>query len=94
MENLPLIDLVATDIDNPKNVLRLHSDIEHKFDRFLLTFVPSGDALFFSLDPSIKNSQRYQCHFENIDGRPLYFRAVIVMASHPRHSLNFGASQS
>lgn len=37
--NLLLVDLEKTDIDNPKNVLRLHSDIEHKLDRFQLTFV-------------------------------------------------------
>jgi hypothetical protein len=55
-ENLPLIDLDATDIDNPKNVLRLHSDIEHKFDRFLLTFVPSGsDFVLQVLDPLIED---------------------------------------
>jgi hypothetical protein len=39
--------------------------IEHKFDRFLLTFVPSGDGFVLEvLDPSIKvYPQRYQCHF-------------------------------
>jgi hypothetical protein len=76
MENLPLIDLVATDIDDPKNVLRLHSDIEHKFDRFLLTFVPSGDGFVLEvLDPSIKSItlKDTTVTFENIDGHPLLF---------------------
>ena len=76
MENLPLIDLVATDIDNPKNVLRLHSDIEHKFDRFLLTFVPSGnDFVLEVLDPSIRNItlKDTTVTFENINGRLLLF---------------------
>lgn len=76
MENLPLIDLVAADIDDPKNVIRLHSDIEHNFDRFLLTFVPSGDGFVLEvLDPSIKNITLKDTTFtfEEIDGRPLLF---------------------
>jgi hypothetical protein len=81
MENLPLIDLVATDIDNPKNVLRLHSDIEHKFDKFLLTFVPSGDGFVLEvLDPSIKSITLKDTTVilkTSTDVRS-YFQAVIV----------------
>jgi hypothetical protein len=76
MENLPLVDLVATDIDNPKNVLRLHSDIENKFDRFSLTFVPSGNDFFLKvLDPSINNFilRDTTVTFEDLDGKPLLF---------------------
>jgi hypothetical protein len=76
MANLSLIDLDATDIDNPKNVLRLHSDIEHNFDRLLLTFVPSGDDFVLEvLDPSIKNItlKDTTVTFEGINGRPLLF---------------------
>jgi hypothetical protein len=75
-DNLPLIDLVATDIDNPKNVLRLHSDIEHKFDRFLLTFVPFGDDFVLHvLDPSINGItlKDTDVTFEQINGCPLLF---------------------
>lgn len=57
MRNLPLVDLEATDIDNAKNVLRLHDDIENKFDRFHLTFVQSGaDFVLELLDPNIKDT--------------------------------------
>jgi hypothetical protein len=51
--------------------------IEHKFDRFLLTFVPSGDGFVLEvLDPSIKSITLKDTNvtFENIDGRPLLFQ--------------------
>ena len=56
-ENLVLCDLYETDIDNPKNVLRLHQDIEYHFDRMHLTFVPDGDGFTLKiLDPAVRAS--------------------------------------
>ncbi|CAB9497290.1 expressed unknown protein [Seminavis robusta] len=56
-ENLVLCDLNETDIDNPRNVLRLHKDIEHHFDRMHLTLVPDGDGFTLKiLDPTVKSS--------------------------------------
>ncbi|CAB9514255.1 expressed unknown protein [Seminavis robusta] len=53
--NLTLVDLQETDIDDPRNLLRLHGDIENNFDRFFLTFVPSGnDFILKVLDPTIR----------------------------------------
>ena len=77
-ENLPLVDLKETDIDNPKNILRLHGDIEYNFDRFFLTFVPSGnDFILKVLDPTIHTLQIRDVTppitFQEIDGRPLFF---------------------
>jgi len=75
--NLPLVDLQETDINNPRNVLRLHEDIEWHFDRFYLTFVPSGINAYILkvLDPSILPStisDTTPCRtFTDIDGRQL-----------------------
>ena len=77
-ENLPLVDLQETDIDDPRNILRLHGDIEYNFDRFFLTFVPSGnDFILKVLDPTIYTQQIRDVTppitFQDIDGRPLFF---------------------
>lgn len=59
-ENLKLVDLEPTDIDNPKNVLRLHTEIEHKFDRFAVTFVLSGGEFILKvLDPSLRATTEF-----------------------------------
>lgn len=42
MENLDLVGLTTEDIDQPKNILRLHKDIEKNFDLMNLTFLFSG----------------------------------------------------
>jgi hypothetical protein len=73
-EHLPLIDLDVADIDNPKNILRLHSDIEHSLDRFSVTFVPSGsDFVVKILDPVIKDITLAETTitFADIDGLKL-----------------------
>lgn len=73
-EGLVLVDLQPSDIDDPKNVLRLHDDIEHYFDRFHLTFVLSGeDFVLKVLDPGILNEtlkDRSET-FRDINGRKL-----------------------
>jgi len=77
-ENLVLVSLEAKDIDNPKNVLRLHSDIEWHFDRFFLTFVHlGGDFILHIMDPSIRTFHLKDTNppltFGDIDGRKLLF---------------------
>jgi len=37
-----LVELKPSDIDDPRNILRLHDDIEYYLDRFHLTLVSSG----------------------------------------------------
>jgi len=74
--NLKLADLEETDIDDPRNVLRLHTEIEHKFDRFAITFVQSGGEFTLKvLDPSLKTSTTYlqgtRSSFQSIDGKKL-----------------------
>lgn len=76
--SLMLVDLEESDIDNPRNVLRLHTDIEHKFDRFAITFVQSGgDFILKVLDPALKAStkplQGTHASFQSIDGMKLLF---------------------
>ena len=54
MQSLVLVDLRPSDIDDPRNVLRLPEDIEYYLDRFQLTLVLSGsDFVLKVLDPSI-----------------------------------------
>lgn len=77
-ENLPLVDLQETDIDNPKNTVCLHGNIECNFDRFFLTFVPLGnDFILKVLDPTMHTLQIRDVTppvtFPEIDGRPLFF---------------------
>lgn len=71
---LVLVDLQPSDIDDPKNVLRLHEGIEHYLDRFHLTFVLSGsDFILKVLDPGIRSltlKDRNET-FGDIDGRML-----------------------
>lgn len=74
--NLKLADLEETDIDDPRNVLRLHNEIEHKFDRFAIAFVQSGGDLTLKvLDPGLKTSttplQGTHASFQSIDGKKL-----------------------
>jgi hypothetical protein len=53
-EALVLVDLQPSDIDDARNVLRLHEDIEYYLDRFHLTLVVSGsDFVLKVLDSSI-----------------------------------------
>ena len=73
-EGLVLVDLQPSDIDDPKNVLRLHDDIEYYFDCFHLTFVLSReDFLLKVLNPGILNEtlkDRSET-FWDINGRKL-----------------------
>ena len=73
-EALVLVDLQPSDIDDPRNVLRLHEDIEYYLDRFHLTLVPSGtDFVLNVLDNSIlplRLKDRSET-FGDIDGRTL-----------------------
>lgn len=73
-EALVLVDLQPADIDDPRNVLRLHEDIEYYLDRFHLTLVPSGtDFVLKVLDCTILPSRlkgRDET-FGDIDGRTL-----------------------
>jgi len=74
MQGLVLVDLQPSDIDDPRNVLRLHEDIEYYLDRFHLTFVLSGrDFVLRVLDPNIlplKLKDRSET-FRDLDGRSL-----------------------
>ena len=71
---LVLVDLQPSDIDDPRNVLRLHEDIEYYLDRFRLTFVLSGsDFILTVLDPTIRSlplKDRSET-FQDLDGRKL-----------------------
>ena len=44
--NLVLLDLQPTDIDNPKNILRLHKSLERFFDHKQFTFEESGHGRY------------------------------------------------
>ena len=63
-----------SDIDDPRNLLRLHEDIEYYLDRFRLTFVMSGsDFILKVLDPTIRSltlKDRSET-FQDLDGRKL-----------------------
>jgi HNH endonuclease len=77
-ENLVLVSLEEQDIDNPKNILRLHSAIEWHFDRFFLTFEYSGgDFILKILDLNIRTFHLKDTNppltFGDIDGRKLLF---------------------
>ena len=76
MQSLVLVDLQPSDIDDPRNVLRLHEDIEYYLDRFHLTFVLSGSHFVLKvLDPSIRSlklKDRSET-FGDLDGRSLQF---------------------
>lgn len=73
-QGLVLVDLQPSDIDDPRNLLRLHEEIEYYLDRFHLAFVLSGsDFILKVLDPdirSLKLKDRSET-FEDIDGRKL-----------------------
>mmetsp|Transcript_5381 Transcript_5381/g.8259 ORF Transcript_5381/g.8259 Transcript_5381/m.8259 type:complete len:154 (-) Transcript_5381:1406-1867(-) len=73
-DTLVLVDLQPSDIDDPRNALRLHEDIEYYLDRFHLTLVPSGtDFVLKVLDSTIQTSKlkgRSET-FGDLDGRKL-----------------------
>lgn len=72
--NLPLVSLEEGDINNPRNVLRLHKDIEYHFDRFFLTLVPSGaEYIMKILDPNIVDFRISDTSLTlgDVDGKPL-----------------------
>jgi len=73
-EAMVLVDLQPSDIDDPRNILRLHEDIEYYLDRFHLTLVSSGtDFVLKVLDTSILPSRLKDRNetFGDIDGRTL-----------------------
>ena len=75
-DNLVLVELEATDIDDPKNILRLHKNIEGFFDHKQLTFTQSGsDFLLKVLDPSIRTVmlEGTAVTLNDIEGKPLVF---------------------
>ena len=82
------VDLEPTDIDDLKNIIRLDADIEHKFDRFYLTFVQSGGAFYRKvLEPNIKLAR--------LKGATVNFGQIekeTSMAASPWRSLNYSAS--
>jgi HNH endonuclease len=75
--NLVLVDLQPTDADKPRNILRLHRDIEYHFDHKDVTFIQSGSDVFCLkvLNPKIgiKTLLGTTVTFDKIDGRPLCF---------------------
>ena len=74
--NLVLVDLAATDIDSPQNILRLHKDIERYFDHKQLTFIQSGNVFLLKvLDPGIRSEvlKDTDVTFADIDENELVF---------------------
>jgi hypothetical protein len=72
--SIRLFDLNPRDIHTPRNVLRLHKDIERAFDSREVTFVGQGENLVLKvLAPSIRNRclAGTQKRFVDIDGRRL-----------------------
>jgi hypothetical protein len=73
--NLVLVDCKSTDIDDPKNILRLHRGIERLFDHKQVTFTQSGskDFLLKVLNPLIgtKVLDDTSLTFNDMDRRPL-----------------------
>ena len=77
---LPLFHLLSSDINNPRNLLRLHRDIEHAFDQKRLTFVPVSSSNFSKfqvklmstdekwLDTEIKDTA---LSFRQLENKPL-----------------------
>jgi len=72
---LPLFGLKAEDIHSPRNVLRLHKDIERAFDKRELVFVAdANDQLVLKVlsdDLKLKLLKGTQKRFGEIDGAPL-----------------------
>jgi hypothetical protein len=74
--NLVLVDLKPSDIDNPKNILRLHCGIERYFDHKQLTFTQAGGEFHLKvLDPNIKTEvlEGTNVALNDVDGSPLIF---------------------
>jgi hypothetical protein len=75
--NLVLVEETPTDIDDAKNILRLHRNIKQSFDRKQVTFIQSGSEVFLLkvLDPSIGNEvlEGTSLTFNDIDWSPLIF---------------------
>jgi len=76
-ENMILVDLKPSDVNSPKNILRLHKNIERCFDHKQLTFVQSGNDSFYLklLDPDFKTTVLVDTNvtFGDIDGYQLHF---------------------
>jgi hypothetical protein len=74
--NMVLVDLNPSDIDNPKNILRLHRGIERYFDHKQLTFTQAGAEFHLKvLDPNIKTEvlEGTNVALNDVDGSPLIF---------------------
>ena len=77
-EAMVLVDLQPSDINDPRNILRLHKDIEYYLDRFHLTLVSSGRNFVLKvLDDSILPSRIKDRSktFGDIDWRTLQCRS-------------------
>lgn len=74
--DLPLFDLEPSDINNPRNVLRLQKDIERAFDQRKLTFIHDGGKLRVRILCRDLNAQLLNgstTRFQDIEGRELLF---------------------
>jgi hypothetical protein len=76
-ENLVLFALQPTDVDNPRNILRLHGDIKHCFEHEQVTFIQNGNGSYLLkvLDPGIRSKvlRDTNLNFDAIDEHPLLF---------------------
>jgi hypothetical protein len=73
---LDLFGLATTDIDNPRNFLRLQAQVEKAFDARRLTFILHGGALCaYLVDRSLENTRLNgtNLRFRNLHLRPLNF---------------------
>jgi hypothetical protein len=83
---LELFGLETTDIDNPRNFLRLQAQVEKAFDARRLTIVLHGGALHaYLLDRSLENTSLHgtNLRFRDVHMRPLTFQN----AERPYHRL-------
>ena len=74
---LELFGLATTDINNPRNFLRLSAQVEKAFDARRLTFVLHGNELCaYLLDPSLrgKHLNGTSLKFSDVHMRPLKFQ--------------------
>ena len=87
--NLDFMGLKESDIDSPRNILRLHKDIEHHFDHMGIMFEEGGGTdrplLLKVLNPDLLDEQLLDLDttFRDIDGLPLQFPS----GSRPWHRL-------
>jgi len=75
---LNFFDLKQEDLENPRNFLRLHFQIEKAFDHRQLTIVKAGNHLLvWVLDPSLMSTQLQNVKggitFQQLHRRPLQF---------------------